>query len=115
MQDTLGTRPACLKAARAALFAGRSVCVDNTNVDPTARAEWVALAKEAGVSIRVLLLGSNDSLSSVRDHLQSLRIISPLGEHPYCLICLLELQMCAQHIMTTTPLFAVDRRAWWTN
>lgn len=43
-QDTLKTRPACLKAAREALSAGKSVVIDNTNAKKAQRAEWLSLA-----------------------------------------------------------------------
>ncbi|KFY54859.1 hypothetical protein V497_07402 [Pseudogymnoascus sp. VKM F-4516 (FW-969)] len=51
-QDLLKTRDKCLKTARTALEAGKSVAVDNTNADEATRAYWVKLAKEMGVGIR---------------------------------------------------------------
>lgn len=51
-QDTLGNRDRCLKAAREALEAGRSVVVDNTNRDRKTRKFYVDLAKEQGVPAR---------------------------------------------------------------
>lgn len=43
-QDSLGSVGKCLDAAEGYLRGGESVCVDNTNMDPTTRAKWVALA-----------------------------------------------------------------------
>lgn len=51
-QDTLGNRDRCLKAAREALEAGRSVVVDNTNRDRKTRKFYVDLAKELDVPAR---------------------------------------------------------------
>ena len=45
-QDALGTRARCLRAAAEILERGVSVAVDNTNPDPAARREWVALARD---------------------------------------------------------------------
>lgn len=52
-QDTLGSVDKCLAAARQALQGqvGRSVCVDNTNMDPATRQKWVQLAKQCGVQV----------------------------------------------------------------
>lgn len=52
-QDTLGSVDKCLAAARQALAAAvpRSVCVDNTNMDPSTRQKWVQLAKQCGVQV----------------------------------------------------------------
>lgn len=46
VQDTLKTKARCLKAAKAALQAGRSVVVDATNRDVKTRKAWVQLAEE---------------------------------------------------------------------
>jgi bifunctional polynucleotide phosphatase/kinase len=51
-QDKLGNRDRCMKAAREALQAGRSVVVDNTNRDRKTRKLYVDLAKEQGVPAR---------------------------------------------------------------
>ncbi|GFF35468.1 bifunctional polynucleotide phosphatase/kinase [Aspergillus udagawae] len=51
-QDTLKTRQKCIKVAKEFLAAGSSVVVDNTNADPSTRAEWVRVAKEFNVPIR---------------------------------------------------------------
>ena len=48
-QDILRTRPACLRAAEAALRDGKSVVVDNTNGKIAQREDWLRLAKQMGV------------------------------------------------------------------
>ncbi|CEJ54495.1 hypothetical protein PMG11_00803 [Penicillium brasilianum] len=53
-QDTLGSRPKCLKVAREFLVAQKSVVVDNTNANEETRAYWTALAKEFDVPIRCI-------------------------------------------------------------
>ncbi|KAG9038000.1 hypothetical protein FRB95_003393 [Tulasnella sp. JGI-2019a] len=53
-QDTLKTKPKCLKAVRESLAAGKSCIVDNTNRDINTRKDYVDLAKEMKVSIRAL-------------------------------------------------------------
>jgi bifunctional polynucleotide phosphatase/kinase len=45
-------RQKCIKVAKEFLAAGSSVVVDNTNADPSTRAEWVRVAKEFNVPIR---------------------------------------------------------------
>jgi hypothetical protein len=50
-QDTLGSFDKCAAAAKAALQAGQSVCVDNTNMDVNTRAKWVQLAKRCNVAV----------------------------------------------------------------
>ena len=47
--DELGNKAKCLKVADAALKAGKSVVVDNTNPDPATRKEWIDLARKHGV------------------------------------------------------------------
>ncbi|VDC03760.1 unnamed protein product [Peniophora sp. CBMAI 1063] len=51
-QDTLKSRPKCLKATEEALEKGSSCVVDNTNRDAATRKSYVSLAKKAGVPIR---------------------------------------------------------------
>lgn len=56
-QDTLGTRPRCLAAAESAISMRRAhIIVDNTNLSPTIRAEWVQLANRHGYKIRCIYL-----------------------------------------------------------
>ncbi|KAJ3380999.1 hypothetical protein HDU84_005418 [Entophlyctis sp. JEL0112] len=49
-QDTLKDRKKCVAAARAALAAKSSVVIDNTNPTSAVRSEYIAVAKELGVS-----------------------------------------------------------------
>ena len=50
-QDGLGSRKACLEAAEAALRAGSSVVVDNTNLSRSIRREWLSLAADCGAKV----------------------------------------------------------------
>ncbi|KAG0706419.1 polynucleotide kinase 3 phosphatase-domain-containing protein [Suillus ampliporus] len=60
-QDTLGSRPKCVKAAEVALKAGTSCVVDNTNRDITTRKHYLDLAKKLKISVRCLVFtGSID-------------------------------------------------------
>ncbi|KAG8217343.1 polynucleotide kinase 3 phosphatase-domain-containing protein [Butyriboletus roseoflavus] len=60
-QDTLGTRPKCLKAAEEALKAGKSCVIDNTNRDTATRKFYVDLTKKVGARTRCFLFeGSMD-------------------------------------------------------
>lgn len=47
-RDELGSMDACLSAARAALREGRSVVVDNVNMNKASRKPWASLVKEIG-------------------------------------------------------------------
>ncbi|KAH7889885.1 polynucleotide kinase 3 phosphatase-domain-containing protein [Phlebopus sp. FC_14] len=51
-QDTLGTRPKCVKAAEESLRAGKSCVIDNTNRDLATRKFYVDLAKKVGIPAR---------------------------------------------------------------
>ncbi|KAF9050802.1 PNK3P-domain-containing protein [Hymenopellis radicata] len=51
-QDTLGSRPKCISAAKAALKEGKSVVIDNTNRDASTRKYYVDLAKDHDVPVR---------------------------------------------------------------
>jgi bifunctional polynucleotide phosphatase/kinase len=62
-QDTLGSRPKCLAAARAALAGGTSAVVDNTNRDAGTRALYVRLARELGVRVRCVLFAGGVDLA----------------------------------------------------
>lgn len=54
--DTLKTKDKCVKTAREALANGQSVVIDNTNPAKAVRAEYLALAKDAGVTARCFYL-----------------------------------------------------------
>eukprot|EP01133_Synstelium_polycarpum_P004341 gene4341-5068_t len=51
-RDTLATPAKCMKAAKEALAAGKSVVIDNTNPTVAARKEYIDIAKAAGVPVR---------------------------------------------------------------
>ncbi|KAI9438510.1 polynucleotide kinase 3 phosphatase-domain-containing protein [Lactarius indigo] len=51
-QDTLGSRPKCVKAAEEALVAGKSCVIDNTNRDVQTRKYYLDIAKRLQVPAR---------------------------------------------------------------
>jgi len=53
-QDTLGSRPKCVKAAEEALAAGKSCVIDNTNRDVQTRKHYLDIAKRLRVPARCL-------------------------------------------------------------
>ncbi|EDQ85290.1 uncharacterized protein MONBRDRAFT_34318 [Monosiga brevicollis MX1] len=55
-RDEMGTASKCSKAAAAALAAGQSVVIDNTNGSPAARSEWIKLAQKHKVPCRCILM-----------------------------------------------------------
>ncbi|KAL2864600.1 putative DNA 3'-phosphatase Tpp1 [Aspergillus lucknowensis] len=61
-QDTLKTRPKCIKVAKEHLAAKRSVAVDNTNADPETRAQWIDVAKEYSVPIRCVYFSASQEI-----------------------------------------------------
>ena len=80
-QDTLGTKPRCIAAARDALSKNQSIVIDACNASVAARADWLALADELGVTVRAFELGPTDAvvrrLSCL--HLDALRAYSPFS------------------------------------
>lgn len=50
-QDTLKTFDKCLSFAKTQLADGKSICVDNTNLDPNTRAKWLQLGREFKVPV----------------------------------------------------------------
>ncbi|KAJ8585213.1 PNK3P-domain-containing protein [Rhizopogon salebrosus TDB-379] len=60
-QDTLGSRPKCVKATEAALKASNSCVVDNTNRDVATRKHYLDLAKKLKIPVRCFVFtGSID-------------------------------------------------------
>ncbi|XP_035698688.1 bifunctional polynucleotide phosphatase/kinase-like [Branchiostoma floridae] len=51
-RDTLKTQAKCQQVSKDALKSGKSVVIDNTNSSKAARAEYITIAKKAGVPVR---------------------------------------------------------------
>jgi len=51
-QDTFKTKAKCLKACREGLQSGKSVIIDNTNPEPSTRAEYVSIANDLDIPVR---------------------------------------------------------------
>ncbi|KAI0288305.1 polynucleotide kinase 3 phosphatase-domain-containing protein [Russula brevipes] len=62
-QDTLGSRPKCVKAAEEALTAGRSCVIDNTNRDVQTRKHYLDLAKRLQVPARCFVFQGSIELA----------------------------------------------------
>jgi bifunctional polynucleotide phosphatase/kinase len=77
-RDTLGTKEKCVAAADAALRAGKSVCVDNTNGGKDERKLFVDVAKKYNVKPRVVALQTTEA---VAQHLAEYREQFEKGPH----------------------------------
>lgn len=84
-QDILKTRDKCKKVAAAFLDEGKSVAVDNTNADIETRADWIGLAKEMKVPVRLVHFTASASLS---EHNNTVRALG--GELVSCAFILSE-------------------------
>ncbi|EPQ59072.1 PNK3P-domain-containing protein [Gloeophyllum trabeum ATCC 11539] len=62
-QDTLGSRPKCVKAVEEALEKGLSCIVDNTNRDRQTRKYYVDAAKRLGATVRCFLFQGSMELA----------------------------------------------------
>ncbi|KAI1369017.1 DNA kinase/phosphatase Pnk1 [Xylaria arbuscula] len=91
-QDTLKSRPKCIKAATEFLDDGCSIAIDNTNPDPDGRKEWVELARKHGVPIRCVwfkipkaLCEHNDAVRAMNKSLnpEARTILPPLAFNGY--------------------------------
>ncbi len=69
-QDTLKTKPRCIKACDIALATGKSVVIDNTNPSKEVRTEYIKIAKRHKVPVRCVYLERSEALI---DHLNILR------------------------------------------
>ncbi|XP_026283681.1 uncharacterized protein F21D5.5 [Frankliniella occidentalis] len=63
-RDTLGSWQKCVSATKAALEAGKSVVVDNTNPDPESRVRFVEVASKLKIPCRCAIVG--DSITRAR-------------------------------------------------
>ncbi|KAL6053486.1 DNA kinase/phosphatase Pnk1 [Balamuthia mandrillaris] len=79
-QDTLKTKPKCLKATEEGLAEGKSVVVDNTNPDAAVRAEYISIAQEHGVPVRCFHFQTPLELAQ---HLNIFREKITNGEHKH--------------------------------
>ena len=57
-QDTLKTRPKCVKAVDEALAGGKSAAVDNTNRDAATRKFYLDIAKKHDMPVRCAFICS---------------------------------------------------------
>jgi len=62
-QDTLGSRPKCVKAAEEALAAGKSCVIDNTNRDVQTRKHYLDIAKRLQVPARCFVFQGSTELA----------------------------------------------------
>ena len=58
-RDTLGSWQKCVAATKAALEAGKSVVVDNTNPDPESRLRYIEVAAKFKVPCRCAVVGES--------------------------------------------------------
>lgn len=69
-QDTLKTKPKCLKMTEKALSDNKNVIIDNTNPSKDVRKEYIDLAKKYGYSIRIYV---KETTKELTDHLNMVR------------------------------------------
>jgi bifunctional polynucleotide phosphatase/kinase len=79
-RDTLGSKGACLKAARAALLEGSSVCVDNTSPKAYTRSEYIRVARNIASDIAVRVVRF-DTPRAVCEHLNLFREATGERDH----------------------------------
>jgi bifunctional polynucleotide phosphatase/kinase len=72
-RDTLGTKLKCIKYARTALVAGKSIVIDNTNPSVEDRAPYIIMAKERNINVRCIRLQTDAVLCN---HLNIIREVS---------------------------------------
>ncbi|CAI5717443.1 unnamed protein product [Peronospora destructor] len=78
-QDQLRTAANCKKKFLEAIVQKKSIVIDNTNRDPRARKEWVALAKEKNLPIRCFEMDVDKPLSM---HLNTFRSLTQQKKIP---------------------------------
>ena len=62
-QDTLKTKPKCIKATIKEMKEGNCVIIDATNPSKSGRKEWIELAKEVGFSVRIIKVDDSIEMS----------------------------------------------------
>jgi bifunctional polynucleotide phosphatase/kinase len=80
-QDTLKTKEKCVRVAKEALTAGKSVVIDNTNASDKTRALYVAVARECprgSIPVRCIVLDTDIALAR---HLNMMREVQTRGAH----------------------------------
>lgn len=83
--DTLKTKAKCLKAAEAAIAAGKNIVIDNTNPDPESRVPYMQLANkysttEKPIATKAIIM--NTPMDLVH-HLNGYRVQSSQGKAEY--------------------------------
>ncbi|KAK3346958.1 polynucleotide kinase 3 phosphatase-domain-containing protein [Lasiosphaeria hispida] len=77
-QDILKSKDKCFKAAADLLKDGESVVIDNTNPDPSIRAQWIELASKHKVPIRCVWFKTPMQLCEHNDAVRSLnKLLNP--------------------------------------
>jgi bifunctional polynucleotide phosphatase/kinase len=76
--DTLKSKPKCLKVCEDGLKAGKSVCIDNTNPSKAVRKEYIDLAKKYGYPVRCFFF---DVPKHVAMHMNDLRTYNIHRDH----------------------------------
>lgn len=86
-RDTLSTMPKCIKAAKEALAAQKSVIVDNTNPTKEARKGFIELAKQFKARVRCITLQIDKDLvqhlNLYREVLENVRRIPSVAYNRY--------------------------------
>jgi bifunctional polynucleotide phosphatase/kinase len=86
-QDSLKTKSACFKAARAAVAEGKSVVIDNTNPSAAARAEYIAIAKEHNIPVRCFFFRTSrdlaEHLNVFRENVYGVKHVPGVGYNMY--------------------------------
>jgi bifunctional polynucleotide phosphatase/kinase len=77
-QDTLKSKDKCLKLCREALELGKSVVVDNTNPNQSARKPYIELAKMFEVDVQCLHFDTEEALAKHNNAYRALTTNTPL-------------------------------------
>ncbi|KAI9493014.1 polynucleotide kinase 3 phosphatase-domain-containing protein [Zychaea mexicana] len=71
-QDTLKTRDRCMKACQQALSEGKSAIIDNTNPEASTRANYIRIAKNAGVPARCFYFQADEHLARHNNYFRAM-------------------------------------------